>query len=261
MQQDRSYKLVGLFVVLGFLFFAGVIFHYINKQFTTDDSNLVVMYFEESIQGLNVGSSVVFKGVEIGKVAKIRLLTNLKDGTFKMPVYVSFKEKRSFQVGRNESISGERILQRLVEKGLHARLISANYLTGQLMIELDMDPNVPAVMRGTGDHMEIPTMMSSFGMISKDLQDIPIRENMLQLGSLLKKLDESLPPILDNLTSITAKMDVLLDSKVKDADRALNTFNNAMEDLGRASSAIRNLADYLERHPEAVLTGKRREKE
>lgn len=256
MQQNNSYKAVGAFVFLGLICFAAIVFYYAGKRFTSDDSQYVVMYFEESIQGLNVGSPVVFKGVEVGKVAKIRLLANVKDGTFKMPVFVSFKENKSFSVGKNQDISGERVLQTLVKKGLRARLISSNYLTGQLMIELDMDPDAPAIMRGTGDHMEIPTMMSSIGMISRDLQEIPFRENMLQLGDLLRKLDENLPPILEHMTSITQKLDKTLDNKNKEVTRMINSFDAAMQDMGQASISIKNLADYLERHPEAILRGK-----
>jgi paraquat-inducible protein B len=256
MQQNKSYKAVGMFVFLGLLCLGGIIFYYAEKHFSHDDSQYVVMYFEESIQGLNVGSSVVFKGVEVGKVVKIRLLTDVKDATFKMPVFVSFREKNTFQLKKNQQISGDKLLKELVKKGLRARLISSNYLTGQLMIELDIAPNTPAVFQGTGEYIEIPTMISSIGMISRDLQEIPFRENMIQLGDLLQKLDDNLPPLLENMVSITEKIDTLLDNKSKETSRMINSFEATMQDMGQASVAIKNLADYLERHPEAILKGK-----
>ena len=260
MQKNKTYKIVGLFVLTGFLVFSAIIFHYVGKKFTSDDSQYVVLYFEESIQGLNVGSSVVFKGVEVGQVAKISLITNLQNGTFKMPVFITFKQNRSFQMKDGKEASPKEILHSLIEKGLRARLISANYLTGQLMIELDMDPSVPAVLRGTGEHMEIPTVISSIGMISKDLQEIPFRENMMQLGNLLKELDDKLPPIMDNMYNITAKTDKLLDSQATRAEKTINNFNAMVEQMSRAGRSVQNLADYLERHPEAMLQGKRRPK-
>ena len=82
MKQEKTYKMVGFFVVIGFISFIAIIYNYLSYKFSTDESNYVVMYFDESIQGLNVGSPVMFKGVEIGKVAKIRLLTNIKEGTW-----------------------------------------------------------------------------------------------------------------------------------------------------------------------------------
>ena len=208
---------------------------------------------------MSVGSSVVFKGVEVGQVAKISLVTNLQNGTFKMPVFITFKQNRSFQMkDGNKDASAEEILHSLIEKGLRARLISANYLTGQLMIELDMDPSVPAILRGTGEHLEIPTVISSIGMISKDLQEIPFRENMMQLGNLLKELDDKLPPIMDNLYSITDKTDKLLDGQATRAEKTITNFNAMVEQMTKAGRSIQNLADYLERHPEAMLQGKRR---
>lgn len=260
MQKNKTYKMVGLFVLTGFLVFSAIIFHYVGKKFASDDSQYVVLYFEESIQGLNVGSSVVFKGVEVGQVAKISLITNLQNGTFKMPVFITFKRNRSFQMKDGKEAAPEEILHSLIEKGLRARLISANYLTGQLMIELDMDPSAPAVLRGTGEHMEIPTVISSIGMISKDLQEIPFRENMMQLGNLLKELDEKLPPIMENLYGITDKTDKLLDSQAARAEKTINNFNAMVEQMSRAGRSVQNLADYLERHPEAMLQGKRRPK-
>lgn len=259
MQKNKTYKMVGLFVLTGFLVFSAIIFHYVIKKFTSDDSQYVVLYFEESIQGLSVGSSVVFKGVEVGQVAKISLVTNLQNGTFKMPVFITFKQNRSFQMkDGNKDASAEEILHSLIEKGLRARLISANYLTGQLMIELDMDPSVPAILRGTGEHLEIPTVISSIGMISKDLQEIPFRENMMQLGNLLKELDDKLPPIMDNLYRITDKTDKLLDGQATRAEKTITNFNAMVEQMTKAGRSIQNLADYLERHPEAMLQGKRR---
>ena len=261
MQKNKTYKMVGLFVLTGFLVFSAIIFHYVIKKFTSDDSQYVVLYFEESIQGLSVGSSVVFKGVEVGQVAKISLVTNLQNGTFKMPVFITFKQNRSFQMkDGNKDASAEEILHSLIEKGLRARLISANYLTGQLMIELDMDPSAPAILRGTGEHLEIPTVISSIGMISKDLQEIPFRENMMQLGNLLKELDDKLPPIMDNLYSITDKTDKLLDGQATRAEKTITNFNAMVEQMTKAGRSIQNLADYLERHPEAMLQGKRRPK-
>ena len=260
MQKNKTYKIVGLFVLTGFLVFSAIIFHYVGKKFTSDDSQYVVLYFVESIQGLNVGSSVVFKGVEVGQVSKISLITNLQNGTFKMPVFITFKQNRSFQMKDGKEASPKEILHSLIEKGLRARLISANYLTGQLMIELDMDPSVPAILRGTGEHMEIPTVISSIGMISKDLQEIPFRENMMQLGNLLKELDDKLPPIMDNMYNITAKTDKLLDSQATRAEKTINNFNAMVEQMSRAGRSVQNLADYLERHPEAMLQGKRRPK-
>ncbi len=256
MQQKKTYKMVGLFVMVGLASLIGVVLNYASQRFTTNQEDLVVMYFEESIRGLSVGSSVVFKGVEVGKVADISLLANLKEGTFKTPVLVLFDLENSMTTIGLTEWDDKKMLDNLIAKGLRARLISANYLTGQLMIELVMDAKTPAVLRGTGRYWEIPTELSSFAMLSQDLEEVPLRETLSRLGNIIQDLEENLPQILENTTQITQKIDRVLDRKSGEASKSMNSFNAAMEEISKTSRSIKNLTDYLERHPEALLMGK-----
>lgn len=256
MQQKKTYKMVGLFVMVGLASLIGVVLNYASQRFTTNQEDLVVMYFEESIRGLSVGSSVVFKGVEVGKVADISLLANLKEGTFKTPVLVLFDIENSMTTIGLTEWDDKQMLDNLIAKGLRARLISANYLTGQLMIELVMDAKTPAVLRGTGKYWEIPTELSSFAMLSQDLEEVPLRETLSRLGNIIQDLEENLPQILENTTQITQKIDRVLDRKSGEASKSMNSFNAAMEEISKTSRSIKNLTDYLERHPEALLMGK-----
>ena len=256
MQQKTTYKMVGLFVVVGLLAFAGIILNYAGQKFTTNKDDMVVMYFEESIRGLSVGSSVVFKGVEVGKVADISLLANFKEGTFKTPVWVLFNMEDSIDAIDRAELDNKQMLDNLIAKGLRARLISANYLTGQLMIELVMDAKTPAVLRGTGRYWEIPTELSSFAMLSQDLEEVPLREILSRFGNIIQDLEENLPQIMENTTQITQKLDKALDKNSGEASKSMKSFNAAMEEVSKTSRSIKNLTDYLERHPEALLRGK-----
>ena len=256
MKQKKAYITVGLFVIIGLVSLVGIILKYAGNNYSTKEEDLVVMYFEESIRGLSVGSSVVFKGVEVGKVADISLLANLREGTFKTPVLVLFNLEDSIDTIDRAELDNKQMLDNLIAKGLRARLISANYLTGQLMIELVMDAKTPAVLRGTGKYWEIPTELSSFAMLSQDLEEVPLRETLSRLGNIIQDLEENLPQILENTAQITQKLDRALDKKSGEASKSMNSFNAAMEEFSKASRSIKNLSDYLERHPEALLMGK-----
>jgi paraquat-inducible protein B len=129
MKQKKAYITVGLFVIIGLVSLVGIILNYASNRFSTKEEDLVVMYFEESIRGLSVGSSVVFKGVEVGKVADISLLANLREGTFKTPVLVLFNIEDSIDTTDRAELDNKQMLDNLIDKGLRARLISANYLT------------------------------------------------------------------------------------------------------------------------------------
>lgn len=168
---NKTYKLTGLFVLIGIICFSGIIGYFIKQKYSARSEDMLIMYFDESVRGLSVGSPVVLQGVEVGKVAKIRLITNLEKGTFKTPVYMIFNDDGSTPERSREEY--EVLLKNLIEKGLRARLITSNFLTGQLMIELVMLPNDKPVYRGSGKYPEIPTVYSSFAQISKDLEDVP----------------------------------------------------------------------------------------
>lgn len=256
MQKRKTYKVAGMFVLIGLISLGAVVYHFVSKQFSLNDDELVVMYFEESIGGLSVGSSVVFKGVEVGKVAKIKLITDLKEGTFQTPVYVEFIDNKDFISLQDPEEFDDDMLDNLIAKGLRARLTNASLLTGQLMIELFIDPEVEAVKRGTGKHLEIPTALSPFEVFSNDLKEIPLRDSLARLGNILQNMEENLPQIMENMTQITQKMSNMLDRKSGEASKSMGSFNAAMEELSKTSRSIKNLTDYLERHPEALLRGK-----
>ena len=292
MQSKKTYRTTGLFVIIGLISFIGIVLNFVAEKFTTNEDDLVVMYFEESIQGLSVGSSVVFHGVEVGKVKSINLLANLKEGTFKTPVFVLFDIENRLDAVDSAELDNKQMLDNLIAKGLRARLISANYLTGQLMIELVMDNKAPAVLRGTGKYWEIPTVYSPFAQLSKDLEEIPLQDTIIRIGSLIDNIDDNIPHILNNImgitesintsapnaiknmselieglnknmpllmknvNSISAKINQLVDSKNGDAAKTMENINSTLEEISKASRSLKNLTDYLERHPEAIIQGK-----
>lgn len=285
---NRTYKLTGLFVLAGLICFGAIVGYFVKQKFTENKEDMVIMYFDESIRGLSIGSSVLMQGVEIGNVSKIRLLANLEKGTFKTPVYVTLNDNKSVKVYGE----GDNLLKGLIDRGLRARLITSNFLTGQLMIELIMDPKSPIVYRGTGKYPEIPTTYSSFAQISKDLEEIPLQDTLARIGNLIDNIDETIPVILDNITDITStiseetpntvnsvkqltaslnkslpailrsmnnissKIDNALDGKNGEFYKTLENVNKTLDEFVKTSRSIKNLSDYLERHPEAIIQGK-----
>jgi paraquat-inducible protein B len=287
---NKTYKLTGLFVLIGIICFVGIVSYFIKQKYSTKNEDMLIMYFDESVRGLSVGSPVVLQGVEVGKVARIRLMTNLEKGTFKTPVYMVFNDDGS--TPERSRAEYEIILKNLIEKGLRARLITSNFLTGQLMIELLMVPNDKPIFRGSGKYPEIPTVYSSFAQISKDLEDIPLQDTIVRIGHLIDNVDETIPdilknivqmtnivnksapdtmknlndlaeslnknipPFLQNMQGISAKLNGAMNQKTGSAGKTIENLNTTLEEIAKASRSLRNLADYLERHPEAIIQGK-----
>ncbi len=249
---------IGIFVATGFVCFALILGSYLKKVFFPDDGNKVVMYFQESIKGLNVGSSVIFQGVEIGKVSQIDLMADLKDLTFSIPVYVELDVSKSIVSGDDER-SRKQILDALIQKGLRARLTAQNYLTGQLMIELVMLPDTEITLEPLPQDKEllqIPTILSPLQELSRGLQNIPFQKIADKLGQMADSLNKQLPVVLPQISEAATSVSKVFSTNARLSTEALSNFNRALVNVSAAAQSLKDLTDYLERHPEALLRGK-----
>jgi hypothetical protein len=132
----KYYFKLGLFVTLGIcLAVAAVIV--LGAGTLLREEILVESYFEESVQGLNVGSPVKFRGVQIGNVEEI---------TFAGKEYVSQREYvlvRCAVFPDAFQRKGDRlVLEEEVDKGLRVRLSirNANDLLKQVEAALEDVP-------------------------------------------------------------------------------------------------------------------------
>lgn len=263
MRKEPNKRAIGLFVTVGFLILFGIITHYVMKKIMPNHGGMVVMYFEESIKGLNVGSSVVFEGVEVGKVAKIELLTSPDNLDFSIPVYAKFQQDETFSElkSSSEKSSKKQLLQQLIRRGLRARLVNQSYLTGQLMIELQMLPDTPVEFRQKEFHparttFEIPTVPSVGVSVSKELQELPLKQIMNRVDNVLSSLERDLPEILPQFKTLGRNLNNLVNKTAPQTDNTFRQLDQTLDDISSAAKAMRNFADYIERHPESLLKGK-----
>lgn len=270
MSKQVNAKTVGLFIIIGFTVFLGIIAKFTWDKIMPSQDNLFVMYFQESVQGLNVGSPVVLEGVEVGKVSQIELITNSETLDFSIPVYVRFTKIREISnIPFLGTIEKKKMLEDLIRRGLRARLETQNYLTGQLMIELVMLPDSQIILKNaseTQDILEIPTTLSTIGELSKGFQDLPLREMVNRANRILSTLETQLPVILPQLSQLIGTLNKTAEKingfvprtaqTFEKANQTLNNSNRTLNDISNAAKSMRNLADYLERHPESLLKGK-----
>lgn len=244
-------KLIGVFIFIGILMFFTILFYFIGTKIFINKENIMVMFFKESTQGLKVGSPVVFKGVEIGKVIEINLINKeSKTLDFDIPVYIAITNEA------NNVKNKKKLLEDLIEKGLRARLSTYSYITGQLMIEFIISPNSELVLLNKVKNVpEIPTILSSKGELSEGLRNIPIKDIFKKFDILLTIMNNYMPSILYNLDDITKDINKVTNSDLN--KEVLYNLNDTLETFNSTLKSIRNLTDYLERHPDALLKGKK----
>ena len=267
MKREPNKKAVGLFLVVGFSLFLGLIGQTIFHKIHTDTKDLAVMYFSESLQGLTEGSPVIFQGVEVGKVTRIVLVTNKNDLNFHVAVYARFKETDIISEGslweklwkKDKDLD---FLDLMIKEGLRARLASQSYLTGQLRIDLVMLPDTEATMFESpkkDDIPQIPTVLSQKEELVRGLNRIKIQETLEKINAVAETLGKELPVLVPALTNSSKKLDETLDRVADSSEETLSNLNEMLHDVSDAAKSAQNLTDYLEQHPESLIKGKKGE--
>ena len=257
MSKQANTKVIGGFVVgaivltvVGILLFGSGKFFSHQREF--------VLFFEDSVKGLNIGAPVDFRGVNIGTVKDIRIDLNKKDFSLRIPVFIEIDPERISTGGTVSEIrklveTKERktFLQLLINRGLKAQLAMQSLVTGQLGIHLDFYPDKPLRLVGAEpSYTEIPTTESSLSALSKTLENIPIGEIADKVEKTLDGMEKLVtsPDLKATLASLNPTVESAhqllknLDSQVKPlATGANGTMDDAKKMLANASKLAADL--------------------
>ncbi|HET8579535.1 MAG TPA: MlaD family protein [Nitrospiraceae bacterium] len=247
-----------------------------------------VSYFPGSVDGLQVGAPVNFKGVKVGQVTDIKVTLDARDDTVRIPVswdlepdriaFMGIPEAELAELQAKRAKTDRPLAQILIKRGLRAQLQLQSFVTGQKIIQLDFFPDTPInLVGGDGDVPEFPTTASSTEKLTKTIENLPIDElftdarNTLQgIDRLVRNIDSQvLPPTHATLEKLQGTLSSV-DATLGKAEGTLSSVDdmtapgspvryelvNALKELAGAMRSMRVLADYLERHPEALVQGK-----
>jgi paraquat-inducible protein B len=165
----------------------------------------------------------------------------------------------------------------MVGRGLRGQLRTGSLLTGQLYVALDFFPaaakaKARADARLDDDDLpEIPTVPSSLLELQETLSSVAAKFKSIpleQIGAdlqvtlksanrLMQQIDAELMPEARAVLIDVRKALVSADEALKPNSPLSQDARDAMRELARAAAAFRALADYLDRHPEALISGKR----
>ena len=237
----------------------------------------MVMLFNESLRGLTPGSPIDFQGITLGEVSDIRVELDPGSHSIVMPVEVSLYPERLRLRSRDKNrakLSDEarrQFLEGMVANGMRAQMRTGNLLTGQLYIALDFFPGVAKASINWGsDIPELPTVPGRMEEIQASLKSIASRLEKLpieQIGTDLRQTLQAASGLLNRLnTQVTPQIVAALTEARQAVGSAqglisankplLQDTHEAIRELGRTAKSLRSLADYLERHPEALIRGK-----
>ena len=312
---------IGMFVLGAALLTVAAVIIFGAAKFFEDDQYFASR-FTETVNGLDVGAPVKFKGVKIGKVERISIgspsknkILQVQDSKDEDVVVVFYSidlnllKRRMRETG---SESGLDWIKEQIKGGLRAKLNYQSIVTGMLYLELDYfaEANKELVIYETTRFIGIPSESSGLSELMKSMQDsiakistINFKEICENANKLIVNLNQKISEIDTkqlNASAINtmAKTDKLLvsanevanttntflkntDANItslsKDLKQSLENLDKVVADvrtitspnsnlryelatvlrsLNATMTSISNLTEYLQRNPNAILTGK-----
>jgi paraquat-inducible protein B len=327
-----SPAVVGLFVLGAMLLVLVALLSFGGVNFFSKPQRFVV-YFDESIHGLDLGSPVKLRGVRVGRVVDLNVRYDAASNKSVVAVVCEFSRNMIIdEKGQAIDVSDRSALQALVDHGLRAQLGVVGLATGLLFVELDFyDPHqyptgaqaadakrivVPAVPSTISEYQASLTEILSdlkrvdFAGLSRNLNTMLVTANQkleaLDTARLserwakaaeavetmaadpeIKKVFGNLNAASNDLRALIARLDTQVQptsdklvQTLEEARMTLAAFNAAaasaqrfiaaqsgvgeeadktLAQLREAAAAVQRLADFLERNPNAIITGRKPE--
>jgi paraquat-inducible protein B len=301
--------MIGVFVVIALIILAvGVAVLGSGKFFKKTQK--FVLYFNESIKGLDVGSSVLFEGVPVGSVIDISIVADPVKEQTEIPVVIEV-ELDHFKVRiEGQFVDPQKDMPRLIEKGLRGVLSMQSLITGKLLIEIDFYPGTPVNLKNIHKHYtEVPTIPSATSKIRRALDKLDLeavqkkleaaldgiaglttnpdlaasighlKETLRDARKLVNRVDRQVDPLakdtkqtVKDIGKLARNLDGRVGGVATSLDKTLMSargviaedsplvadLQNTLKEVSAMSRSIRELADYLEQHPETLLRGKKK---
>jgi paraquat-inducible protein B len=227
------------------------------------------LIFKDSVRGLVPGAPVEFRGIPIGEVADIRSQIDLKTFEFSVPVTIRLDPQR-LGVKVVEGASGadlekmrRRLIDALVAHGGRAQLRTGNLLTGSVFVAIDFFPGAPpATVDWSQSPVQLPTTPGQLAAteekvtnIINKLDKMPLEQIGDELRRAIGDLDQTLVTARGTLVSARGTIDNA-NNFVEPNSVQSQELDSTLQEVSGAARSLRVLADYLQRHPEALLRGK-----
>lgn len=235
MDSKINFFKIGIFILIFTIMLLGVIFWLGKYGFEKKKFDEYSIYFKESVSGLNVGSSIKYKGFEVGNVNEIKI---------------------------NPNNSEEIELNILIQKGTPIK--EDNYailgnlgITGLKYIELKGGTNDSALLKENEFGIKIiQSKTSDLVSLFDSTQDIT-QEFMLVLNQIKKVLDdknidkfskilsksENSASNIEQLSEYLVKNEKKIDLLLKDISTLVKTSNESFVSVNKSANSFKELSN------------------
>lgn len=281
MNSQPNYFKIGLFVILAFLLLAGAL-AYIGAGRMFRPRIYIETYVDGTVQGVDIGSPVKFRGVPIGRISDIDFTFNQYDepatevsGRQDYVMLLMEVDRQAFR-GMFDDPELKADADQAVEEGLRV-MLQPQGITGLNYAEFDYLPpsrrTPPLQIWWTPRHPYIPSapgtltsMLDSVNSIMDTFKALDVQRAMTELNAALQtanstlnsfsgsidkmKLDEVSKDLRDLLTDLKTKVNQLPVEKLSaDADKVLDSLETTTAQARTLAANAQALLDKLQTNP------------
>ena len=267
MSQKANYFKLGLFVI-GALVAGVVVVLVIGSGRWFERKITIETYFNESVQGLDLGSKIKFKGVVIGDVTKISFTYVQYQQDLPMlqrARYVLVESQIQPRLVGGRAAAGDLTepanAKMEVERGLRIRLTPQG-ITGTSYLELDYvdPPPAPLPISWTPGNVYIPSSPSTDAQFVNAASEILDRLHKLDVEGTVANINKLLVTANDRIGAIDAKglsdrTSKALERATITLDKATGTFEKVDVTIGKVDTTLAGIdAKKLTDEGQALLS-------
>jgi paraquat-inducible protein B len=248
---------IGAFVMGALLIALSIALFLLGSGFGRNEK--VVMVFDGSVKGLNVGAPLALRGVTVGKVTDVEVLLDTNNIDFLMVVEADLMRDNIHFRGKESDDLREELLRR----GLRAQLNTQSLLTGLLYIEMDFHPGSELKLADIDSpYFQFPTVPTDLQRIARKLQDIDPSKLIDDLNNIAKDINSlvssaefqglpaSLTRALDSMTRLSEQLQQQVASSGPKLDTVLDeaatTVASANTELPKLSALVQSNLEVLD---------------
>lgn len=219
-----------------------------------------ILFFKDSIRGLQAGAPVEFRGIRLGTVSQVPFrvpgLHQQFGDNYRIPVLISIEPERLVeQLGENPADKNHMV--ELVQRGLRASMKTGNLVTGALYVDLDFYPKEAPIkeVRDVSGYTVIPTTAGGLAQIQQKLVDALDKINGLPLNPMLTQATSTLgeaqatmqrlQKTLDNVNRLTGN--AATQQLPADMQQTLKELNKSMQGFQPGSAAYSKMVADMQR--------------
>jgi paraquat-inducible protein B len=251
---------IGLFIVTGVaLGVIGLLLFSSSKMFSK--SYDLIVYFNESLNGLSEGAPVKYRGVTVGSVKRVMARFNQAANDNAMPVILEIEDKLVRRRLGDEAgalfysrVTGDRGREERIKQGLRASLQTESLVTGVLYVDMRINPKAspPVFHQLEKTYSELPSESTQIQQLFENLGNLDIKSLQTNLNNLIIRLDTKvgelkMADINAGVTNLLTSVNLLVtDPDITNGLAALRPTLDQYRELGaKVTSKVDPLADSI----------------